>query len=75
MASKNNFESRELRLCEFWVLSILEAGETTEALFDIMTIKDGDKKCLLRHMEALHDILGEGIKQLTPMVEKEDKHA
>ena len=47
------------------VLSILSSGEpTTEALYDLMQLRQGDKELLLEHLKAINSITGNAIKIL-----------
>jgi hypothetical protein len=48
-----------------FVLSILSAGEpTTDALYDLMELRQGNKELLLEHLKAINSITGNAINIL-----------
>ena len=48
-----------------FVLSILSSGEpTTEAIYEIIELKQGNKELLLEHLKAINSITGNAIKIL-----------
>lgn len=47
-----------------FIKTILTAGGTVDALYDIMRINSGDKKVLLEHAKALRDIFDKAVKEL-----------
>lgn len=61
----NNEEKTIVKTAYNIVLSILSSGEpTTEALYDLMQLRQGDKQLLLDHLEAINNITGKAIKIL-----------
>lgn len=61
----NKEEKTILKTAYNFVISLLSAGEpTTEALYDLMEIRQGNKELLLEHLKAINSITGNAIKIL-----------
>ena len=61
----NENDKTILKTAYNFVISILSYGEpTTEALYDLMEIKQGNKQLLLDHLKAINSITGDAIKIL-----------
>lgn len=58
--------SDELQISiHFLELILQNNGNITEnGLFDLFEIKNGNKKVILKHLKAIHNILGRAIKEL-----------
>lgn len=58
-------ENQILKTAYGFIISILSYGEpTTDALYDLMQLKQGNKELLLEHLKAINSITGNAIKIL-----------
>lgn len=62
----NNVDEKQiLKTAYGFIISILSYGEpTTDALYDLMQLKQGNKELLLDHLKAINSITGEAMKIL-----------